>query len=62
MTVRQMKVVASFIALLLVIVGAIVLWNNESVMVNRPAVERTASEPMKPTFENGSYTEAFWVS
>ena len=53
MAVRQMKGVASFIALLVVIVGAIALWNNEAVTVNRPAGQRTASEPMKPTFENG---------
>ncbi len=53
MTMRQMKVVAVFIALLVVIVGAIALWSNESVTVNRPAVQRTASEPMKPTFESG---------
>jgi hypothetical protein len=50
---RNLKTATVSIALLVVIVGAIALWNNESVTVNRPAVQRTASEPMKQTFENG---------
>lgn len=50
---RNLKTATVLIALLVVIVGAIVLWSNESVTVNRPAVQRTASEPMKPTFESG---------
>lgn len=51
MAVRQLKVATVLIASLVVIVGVIAFWGNESVTVNRPTVERTTSEPMKPTFE-----------
>ena len=57
---RQMKVAAVFTALLVVIVGAIALWSNESVTVNRPAVQRTASEPMKSAFESERKTVALF--
>lgn len=50
---RQLKVATVLIALLVVIVGAIALWGNESLTVNRPAARRTASELMKPTSESG---------
>src|SRR5574337_659528 len=52
MAMRQMKVAAILIALLVVIVGAIARWGSKAVTVDRPAVQRTALEPMKPTFES----------
>lgn len=57
---RQMKVAAILIALLVVIIGAIALWGNKAVTVDRPAVQRTASEPMKPTFESGRKSVALF--
>ncbi|HWR21718.1 MAG TPA: GerMN domain-containing protein [Verrucomicrobiae bacterium] len=57
---RQMKVATVFTSLLVVIVGAIALWNNESVTVNRPAVQRAASEPMKSAFESERKTVALF--
>ena len=59
MTVHKMKVAAVLIALL-VIVGAIAFWGNESVTINRSAVERTTSESMKPTFESGRKSVALF--
>ena len=52
MTVRQMKVAAVLIALLVVSVGAIAFLGNESVTMRRPTVEHTASEAMKRTLES----------
>jgi hypothetical protein len=46
---RNLKTATVLTALLVVIVGAIALWSNESITVNRPAAQRTASEPMKST-------------
>ena len=60
MTMRQMKVATLFTALLVVIVGAIALWRNESITVNRPVVQHTASEPMKSAFESERKTVALF--
>ena len=49
---RQMKVAAVLIALLVVSVGAIAFLGNESVTMSRPTVEHTASEAMKRTLES----------
>lgn len=57
---RQMKVAAILIALLVVIVGAIALWGSKAVTVDEPAVQRIASEPMKPTFETGKKSVALF--
>lgn len=57
---RNLKTATVSIALLVVIVGAIALWSNKSVTVNRPAVQRTASEPMKSAFESERKTVALF--
>jgi hypothetical protein len=49
---RNLKTATVFIALLVVIVGAIALWGNTSNTLNKAAVQHTASEPMKPPFES----------
>jgi spore germination protein GerM len=49
---RNLKTATVFIALLVVIVGAIALWGNTSITLNMAAVQHTASEPMKPPFES----------
>lgn len=49
---RQMKIVAALIALLVGIVGAIALWGNKSITMNSTTVQPVASEPMKPPFES----------
>lgn len=51
MIIRRMKAAAVLIALLVVIVGAIALWGSRPVTLNRPAVQRTASESTRLTFE-----------
>ena len=48
-----MKTAAVLIALLVVIVGAVALWDVGSVTVNRPAVRHTALEIKKPAFGSG---------
>jgi hypothetical protein len=60
MAMRHMKVAAILIALLVVIVGAIALWGSKAVTVDRPAVQHTASEPMKSTFESGKKSVALF--
>lgn len=48
-----MRTAAIFIALVVVIVGAIALWGTGSVTGNRPVAQRAAVKTEKPVFEAG---------
>lgn len=53
MIIRQMKTAAVLVVLLVIIVGAIAVWETGSVTANRPAVQRTAVETARPAYEGG---------
>ena len=50
---RQMKIAAILIALLVLIATAIAFWGNESDILNGSAVQRAVSEARKSEFEDG---------